>query len=115
MALTACVTYLVHVQVRSKAKAALLRYSKATLAALRGDTDEMLRGVDWAAVETFTDLGQELDKAFPGVHCLFPLSSDSVRRPNARVVLATCTAIRTSTGPEMPWIVPADDPHSMHS
>ena len=47
-------------RMRGKAARALLRYTRTAIADLQHDEDEMLRGVDWAAVEGFTDLRRHL-------------------------------------------------------
>ena len=49
-------------QVRSRARAALVRYTAAAIEELRGSGDsDALRGVDWGAVARYVDLGRFLD------------------------------------------------------
>ena len=49
-------------QIRSKTKQALLQYTDSVIDELRGQGAEMMRGVDWAAVEAYVDLKRTLDK-----------------------------------------------------
>ncbi|PSC69954.1 Sodium hydrogen exchanger 7 [Micractinium conductrix] len=51
---------LVKLRIREKAKRALLRYTATAIQDLKADEDEMLRGVDWAAVARYVDLSEEL-------------------------------------------------------
>lgn len=50
-------------QIRSRARAALLRFTASALEELRNGAGEgALRGADWSAVERFVDLEQTLDQ-----------------------------------------------------
>ena len=52
-------------QIRVKTKQALLQYTDSVIDDLRGQGAEMMRGVDWAAVEAYVDLKRTLNKVVP--------------------------------------------------
>ena len=49
-------------QIRVKTKQALLQYTDSVIKELREQGTEMMRGVDWAAVEAYVDLRKTLNK-----------------------------------------------------
>jgi hypothetical protein len=57
-----CVFSVICPQMRTRARTALTRYTAGAISELQSGAGDALRGVDWAAVARYVDLGRALDK-----------------------------------------------------
>ncbi|DBA77107.1 hypothetical protein WJX77_005031 [Trebouxia sp. C0004] len=80
----------VKAKIRAKAARAFTRYTQNAVKELKNDEDEMLRGVDWKAVEDFVDMSDSLhDFAHPD-----GVPSDKPEKTPTRKVAKALTAFK---------------------